>query len=154
MTTVSTKPYLVRAIYEWCVDQGFTPHLAVIVDDRVLVPPGYAREGQIVLNVGPDATNNLSMGNDTITFQARFGGVSHSLLVPMNNVLAVYARENGQGMAFEADSGPAQQTAAGGDDLPDTEPQHAADDLSDADQPDGGDEPPAPARGSHLKVVK
>jgi stringent starvation protein B len=154
MTTVSTKPYLVRAIYEWCVDQGFTPHLAVIIDERVVVPPGYAREGQIVLNVGPDATNNLSMGNDTITFQARFGGVSHSLLVPMNNVLAVYARENGQGMAFEADPGPAQQAADRRDDSPDTELQDATDDPSDADRPEDGDEPPSPARGSHLKIVK
>lgn len=154
MTTVSTKPYLVRAIYEWCVDQGFTPHLAVIVDERVVVPPGYAREGQIVLNVGPDATNNLLMGNDRITFQARFGGVSHSLLVPMSNVLAVYARENGQGMAFEADPGPPQQTADVHDDLPHIEQQDPVDDLSDADRPGGGDEPPAPARGSHLKIVK
>lgn len=154
MTTVSTKPYLVRAIYEWCVDQGFTPHLAVIVDERVVVPPGYAREGQIVLNVGPDATNNLLMGNDTITFQARFGGVSHSLLVPMGNVLAVYARENGQGMAFEADAGSTQQTADGHDDLPGIEQQDAVDGLSDTDQPGGVDEPPAPARGSHLKIVK
>ncbi|MGL1832461.1 ClpXP protease specificity-enhancing factor [Rhodocyclaceae bacterium SMB388] len=154
MTTVSTKPYLVRAIYEWCVDQGFTPHLAVIVDERVLVPPGYAREGQIVLNLGPDATNNLLMGNDTITFQARFGGVSHSLLVPMSNVLAVYARENGQGMAFEADPGSPRRKADGHEDSPDIEPQHATDDVSDADRSDGGDEPPAPPRGSHLKIVK
>jgi stringent starvation protein B len=100
MTMVSTKPYLIRAIYEWCVDQGFTPYLATIVDERTRVPPGYAKDGQIVLNVGPEATHQLAMENEFISFQARFGGVQHSLLVPVANVLAIYARENGQGMAF------------------------------------------------------
>lgn len=101
MTTVSTKPYLLRAIWEWCVDQGFTPYLAARVDGQTRVPPGYARDGQIVLNLSPDATGQLQMSNDYIDFQARFGGVAHSLSIPVDNVMAIYARENGQGMAFE-----------------------------------------------------
>lgn len=101
MSTVSTKPYLLRAIWEWCVDQGFTPYLAVLVDEHTRLPPGYARDGQIVLNLSPDATGQMQMANDFITFQARFGGVAHSLVIPVANVVALYASENGQGMAFE-----------------------------------------------------
>lgn len=99
----SAKPYLLRAMYEWCVDQGYTPHLAVMVDDNVLIPPGYARDGQIVLNIGPEATNQLALGNEAITFQARFAGVVHSIYVPVGHVCAIYAAQNGQGMAFEPD---------------------------------------------------
>ena len=101
MSTVSTKPYLLRAIWEWCVDQGFTPYLAVLVDEHTRLPPGYARDGQIVLNLSPDATGQMQMANDFITFQARVGGVAHSLVIPVANVVALYASENGQGMAFE-----------------------------------------------------
>ena len=101
MTTVSTKPYLLRAIWEWCVDQGFTPYLAARVDAQTRVPPGYARDNQIVLNLSPEATGQLQMGNDSIDFQARFGGAPHNLSIPVDNVMAIYARENGQGMAFE-----------------------------------------------------
>jgi len=95
---VSTKPYLVRAIYEWCMDQGFTPFIAARVDANTRVPPGYARDGQIVLNVAPDATHQLSMDNELVSFQARFNGVAHHLSIPMGNVVAIYARENGLGM--------------------------------------------------------
>ena len=103
MSTVSTKPYLLRAIWEWCVDQGFTPYLATLVDENTRVPPGYARDGQIVLNLSPDATGQLQMDNEYISFQGRFGGVAHSLVIPVANVIAIYARENGQGMAFPLD---------------------------------------------------
>lgn len=98
---LSTKPYLIRAIYEWCVDQGFTPYLVVTVDGRTRVPREYVKDGQIVLNVGGDATHQLQMGNDEITFQARFNGVAFPVFVPVDAVAAIYARENGQGMAFE-----------------------------------------------------
>ena len=97
----STKPYLLRAIYEWCVDQGLTPYLQIIVDGRTKVPMQYVKDGQIVLNVGPTATQNVQMGNEEITFQARFNGVVFSILVPVDRVAAIYARENGQGMGFE-----------------------------------------------------
>lgn len=97
----STKPYLIRAIHEWCVDQGFTPYLSVVVDGRARVPREYVRDGQIVLNVGADATHQLLMGNEEITFQARFNGIAFPVVVPVDVVAAIYARENGQGMAFE-----------------------------------------------------
>lgn len=97
----STKPYLLRALWEWCCDNGFTPHLAVNVDERTRVPREFVRDGQIVLNIGPTATNKLQMGNDFIEFQARFGGVARELSVPVTQVTAIYARENGAGMAFE-----------------------------------------------------
>ncbi|MRR56841.1 MAG: ClpXP protease specificity-enhancing factor [Deltaproteobacteria bacterium] len=99
--TVSTKPYLVRAIWEWCADQGFTPYLAVAVDSRTRVPREFVRDGQIVLNVGNDACHQLVMGNEDISFQARFSGKVFSVLVPLDRVAAIYAKENGQGMAFE-----------------------------------------------------
>lgn len=101
MSVASTKPYLLRALYEWCADQGFTPYIAVQVDAHTLVPRQYVRDGQIVLNLGAEAVQNLHMGNDLITCQARFGGVAQSLSIPVGNVAAIYARENGQGMAFE-----------------------------------------------------
>ena len=111
MSVVSTKPYLLRALYEWCVDQGFTPYVSVQVDAHTLVPRQYVRDGQIVLNLGAEAVQNLHMGNDLITCQARFGGVAQSLSIPVGNVAAIYARENGQGMAFEVGE-PDAETAA------------------------------------------
>lgn len=98
----STKPYLIRAIHEWCIDQGFTPYLAVSVDARTRVPREHVKDGQIVLNLGPEATHQLIMGNDLITFSARFNGVAQALSIPVGNISAIYARENGQGMAFDA----------------------------------------------------
>jgi stringent starvation protein B len=104
MELPSTKPYLLRAIWEWCCDNGFTPHIAVTVDSRTRVPREFVRDGQIVLNLGPDATNKLQIGNEFIDFQARFGGVARDLSVPVEQVSAIYARENGAGMAFELDT--------------------------------------------------
>lgn len=97
----STKPYLIRAIHEWCLDQGYTPYLAVSVDARTRVPREHVNDGQIVLNLGPEATHQLVMGNELITFSARFNGVAQALSIPVENIAAIYARENGQGMAFE-----------------------------------------------------
>ncbi|RIX47003.1 MAG: ClpXP protease specificity-enhancing factor [Rhodocyclales bacterium GT-UBC] len=111
MELPSTKPYLLRAIWEWCCDNGFTPHIAVSVDGRTRVPREFVRDGQIVLNLGPDATNKLMIGNDYIDFQARFGGVTRELSVPVGQVTAIYARENGAGMAFEADDNIAAEPA-------------------------------------------
>lgn len=104
MDLPSTKPYLIRAIHEWCCDNGFTPYIAVLVDQHTRVPKEFVRDGQIVLNVGYDASNNLTIANDQITFQARFGGVARDLFVPISNVAAIYARENGAGMTFEVDA--------------------------------------------------
>lgn len=103
---VSTKPYLVRAIYQWCVDQGFTPYLAVVVGDGARVPTQYVKDGQIVLNVSPEATQQFLMGDEEISFLARFNGSPFPVLVPVSAVSAIYARENGQGMAFEVSLAP------------------------------------------------
>ena len=96
----STRPYLVRALYEWCTDNGLTPYVAVMVDETVQVPREYVQDGEIVLNVSFDATSSLKLGNEFIEFKARFGGKPREIMVPMNRVMAIYARENGQGMAF------------------------------------------------------
>ena len=103
----STKPYLIRAIHEWCVDQGYTPYLSVSVDKTTRVPPEFIVDACIVLNVGFDATNQLNLANDEISFQARFSGRVFPVLVPVDRVLAIYARENGQGMAFDVAVGDA-----------------------------------------------
>jgi stringent starvation protein B len=96
----STRPYLIRALHEWCTDNGYTPYVAVHVDETVQVPGEYVKNGEIVLNVGFEATSSLSLGNDVISFRARFGGVARDIVVPVDRVVAIYARENGQGMAF------------------------------------------------------
>jgi stringent starvation protein B len=96
----STKPYLLRAVYEWCVDNGYTPHISVIVDARTHVPIEYVRDGEIVLNVGPLAASRLKMGNEFIECTARFSGSARELVIPVAAVSAIYARENGQGMSF------------------------------------------------------
>ena len=101
MPEVSTKPYLLRAIYEWCTDNGYTPYITVLVDGRTRVPMQFVKNGEIVLNISFEATSGLKMDNDFINFSARFGGVSRDISVPVDNVIAIYARENGQGMAFE-----------------------------------------------------
>jgi stringent starvation protein B len=137
----STKPYLLRALYEWCVDNGFTPYISVVVDAATRVPPEYVRNGEIVLNVGPLAANRLKMGNETIDFSARFGGVARELSIPIAQVAAIYARENGHGMSFEIDRNKTPWEASG---------EAAA-------QPAATPEPPTPAPGGGkptLRVIK
>ena len=98
---LSTKPYLIRAIHEWCSDQGFTPYVSVKVDATTRVPREFVKAGEIVLNVGAEATHQLMLGNEEISFQARFGGKAFPVVVPIGRVAAIYASENGEGMAFE-----------------------------------------------------
>jgi stringent starvation protein B len=98
----STRPYLIRALYEWCTDNGFTPYVAVLVDDTVQVPREYVKNNEIVLNISFGATSSLKLGNDFIEFKARFAGSTREIHVPIGRVIAIYARENGQGMAFPA----------------------------------------------------
>lgn len=100
--STSTRPYLIRALYEWCTDNSLTPYVAVQVDDSVQVPREYVKNGEIVLNISFDATSALSLGNELIEFTARFAGTPREIKVPIDRVTAVYARENGQGMAFPA----------------------------------------------------
>ncbi len=98
--STSTRPYLLRALYEWCADNSLTPYIAAYVDDTVKVPREYVKNNEIVLNVSMDATSNLTIDNEGVRFKARFGGVAREIVVPMDHVIAIYARENGQGMAF------------------------------------------------------
>jgi stringent starvation protein B len=139
---VSTKPYLIRAIYEWCADQGFTPYLAVHVDEHTRVPREFVRDGQIVLNISADATHQMLMGNEEITFQTRFNGASFPVAVPVEAVLAIYARENGQGMAFEVSPEPPVEALAG--EAPVDVAPVEADSQEDA----------VPKRGGHLTRIK
>ena len=98
---IPTKPYMVRAIHEWCVDNGFTPHLLVAVNAQCRVPMAFVKDGEIVLNLNYSATKDLHIDNDAIVFSARFSGVSQNLYVPMGAVKGIFARENSQGMFFE-----------------------------------------------------
>jgi len=100
LDSTSTRPYLIRALYEWCTDNGFTPHLAVRVDETVQVPREYVQNGEIVLNISFSATSSLQLGNEFVQFKARFAGKARDIMVPVSRVMAIYARENGQGMAF------------------------------------------------------
>jgi len=135
----STRPYLIRALHDWCTDNGFTPYLAVYVSGSVQVPMEYVKNNEIVLNVGFEATSGLQMGNEFIEFKARFGGVSREIVVPVDHVVAIYARENGQGMAFPVPT----ETAAGGSPAAATEPAKAG--LRLARSADDQDESPAAA---------
>jgi len=115
MQEISTKPYLLRALYEWCTDNGYTPHIAVRVDNQTRVPRQFVRDNEIVLNISFEATSQLQMGNEWVEFSARFSGKSHKIEVPVANVLAIYARENGQGMAFPVESAGGEATDSGAD---------------------------------------
>lgn len=143
-------PYLLRALYAWIADNGMTPHLLVDANRQgVQVPPFAVSDGKVVLNVAERAVAGLEMGNERISFTARFGGVSHPVRIPVAAVLAIYARETGQGMALPED----MPGAAAQDDLPDAE---ASAELLHSDEGEGGDdrEPPTPRRSGHLRVVK
>jgi stringent starvation protein B len=148
-TGTSTRPYLIRALHEWCTDNGFTPYVAVHVDDRVQVPTEYVKNSEIVLNVGFEATSGLKLGNEFIEFKARFGGVARDIVVPVDHVVAIYARENGQGMAFPVPTpaavGSAPEPAAGSS-VPHGPHLAVVEDPAPADErPPAGDDPPPPA---------
>ena len=167
LESTSTRPYLIRALYEWCTDNGFTPYVAVLVDDSVQVPREYVKNGEIVLNISYDATSSLKLGNDFIEFKARFAGTAREIMVPVNRVIAIYARENGQGMAFPVavPGAPAEDAPAGsGKPSPlSSVPAAPADEgkvVQLVSQDDGGKppehEPPKPPSGPRpaLKRVK
>jgi stringent starvation protein B len=135
----ATTPYLIRAIWEWCVDNGFTPYIAVKVDSATRVPMEYVRNGEIVLNISPDATRNLKIGNELIQFSARFNGVSREVSVPVTTVAGIFAKENGQGLAFQA---------AGAD-------RAALTPVPMTGEAPGGDKPrPSGGRRPRLQIVK
>jgi len=131
VSELSTRPYLIRAIYEWCADSGLTPYLAVRVNDQTQVPTAYVKEGEIVLNLSPDAVRDLELGNDIITCSGRFGGAPFDLMVPVATVIGIFAKETGQGLVFQP---------------------------GDPGMPPGGDgadhEPPPKSSKPQLKIVK
>ena len=159
--TSSTRPYLIRALHEWCTDNGLTPHLAVRVDSSVQVPREHVKNGEIVLNVSLDATSSLKLGNDFIEFRARFGGVAREVLVPVGRVMAIYARENGQGMAFplqESEPVDVRQRDAASVSTPAPEETRPPVQLTRVETERGPDEPPSTPSGGggkpSLKRVK
>ena len=109
---IPTKPYLLRALHEWCVDNNLTPHLIVAVNSQTRVPMAYVEDGEIVLNINYGATKDLHIDNESVVFSARFGGVAQNIYVPMSAVKGIFARENGQGMFFEAETGAAEAVEA------------------------------------------
>jgi stringent starvation protein B len=159
LESTSTRPYLIRALYDWCTDNGFTPYVAVQVDESVQVPREYVKNGEIVLNISFDATSSLKLGNDFIEFKARFAGSAREIIVPVNRVIAIYARENGQGMAFPGPA-PGEDAARPSTALAsvpasgDGEPKVVQ--LVNPDAPPPGTEPPKPPSGPRpaLKRVK
>ncbi len=168
MSEISTKPYLLRALYEWCTDSGFTPYIVVIVDSSTKVPMEFVKNGEIVLNISFSATAQLKMDNNFVQFRARFGGVSREIEVPIENITAIYARENGQGMTF--DTNLAERLTSKkknlGDDadasnekaetvftlaaVPKGDAQQSGDKANDDDQPD----PPKPSGKPTLTRIK
>jgi stringent starvation protein B len=158
-----TRPYLIRALHQWCTDNGFTPYIAVFVDSSVQVPADYVKNDEIVMNVSFDATRGLELGNEFIEFRTRFGGVVREIVVPVDRVVAIYARENGQGMAFPMPSSQAVGSAASGvtpAEAPPPTPLRLAavddGDVAEQTRPMGedGDEPPPAAPRPPLKRVK
>ena len=163
----STRPYLLRALHDGCTDSGFTPYVAVYVGAGVQVPMEYVKNNEIVLNVGFEATTALKLGNEFIEFKARFGGAAREIVVPVDHVVAIYARENGQGMAFPMPEGPTDLEPQAPAETPEPPapsaglrlapaPATTAEPPADADA--GGDEPPpaAPPAGARpsLKRIK
>jgi len=151
MSEISTKPYLLRALHEWCSDSGYTPHLVVRVDENCRVPMAYVSEGQITLNIGLFATQNLKMGNEFIEFQARFGGTPQHVSVPVGAVTALYSRETGAGMGFEVELSVAPSEEDEASEATDAAPELASPPA--AATPDTPASPPSSAP-SHLRLVK
>ena len=143
MAEVPQKPYLLRALFEWCVDNGYTPHIAVKVDSKTQVPAEYVKGGEIILNISPNAVHKLQMGNDLVEFSARFGGVARQISLPVANIYALYARETGHGMAFDADGPkPIVQSKGESEAVPITaKPPTALPPPSDPKKPSGGGKP-------------
>ena len=164
MPELSTKPYLIRAIYEWCADSSFTPYLNVKVDQNTRVPLEYVKNGEIVLSMSQQATRNLTIGNELIQFSARFNGVSREIAIPIYAVQGVFARENGRGVFFDPESAleqattqtpaatalPALQSVSTAPPAPSNRINPAIDALPESSPPD---KPKAPPRGK-LRIIK
>jgi stringent starvation protein B len=144
MAEISTKPFLLRALFEWCVHNGYTPHIAVKVDSKTQVPAEYVKGGEIILNISPNAVHKLHMGNETVEFSARFGGVPRQISLPVANIYAVYARETGHGMTFDSEGPkPSVQTKGESEAVPTTArpPTALPAPQPDPKKPSGGGKP-------------
>jgi stringent starvation protein B len=150
--TPSTRPYLIRALYEWCTENGFSPYLAVQVDASVRVPMDHVKNGEIVLNISFDATSGMQLGNEFIEFKARFGGVAREIVIPVSHVTAIYARENGQGMAFPPPVLPAASPVSAPTSTSRQEPVLSALAPVDGDGPALSPAPRTPGRGKLTRV--
>jgi stringent starvation protein B len=148
---LSTKPYLIRALWSWCCDAGFTPYVTLFVDEQCQVPMDFVREGTITLNLSPAATGQLDIGNEWVTMNARFGGVPRELIFPISAVIGIYARENGAGMEFEYEP-PAVTDAPMSIHLPDQPTLSAVETSSDSRQ-STAPSPEKPGR-PHLQRIK
>jgi stringent starvation protein B len=151
---IPTRPYLIRALHEWCGDNGYTPYIVVRVDDSVRVPREYVKDGEIVLNVSADATSGLRLGNDAIEFKARFGGVARDISVPVGRVVAIYARENGQGMAFPPETAPGSDGSALSSAPVAVPPAQRPDDGGSQGPPDAPPQPPAGGAAGRRPALK
>ena len=153
MSEQSARPYLVRAICEWCADNGLTPYLAVKVNAQTRVPVAYVKNGEIVLNISASATRHLTIDNDGVRFSARFSGASQEVVVPMSAVAGIVAKETGYGFAFTVSQNPATMLAAIS---PPTEPDIDASLEVDASEVNATTKAPEKAkrRSSHLQVIK
>ena len=134
-----TKPYLLRALYEWCIDNGYTPHLVAWVNEHTRVPMQFVHDNEIVLNISPTASHNLVNDNDWVHFSARFGGVAHEVWIPVGHVAALFARENNEGMGFEV--------------IPWAPAEAEADEAPELQDQQDTDPPPTPTKKG-LKLVK
>jgi len=141
LSEIPTKPYVLRALFEWCVDNGYTPHVAVRVDSRTQVPAEYVRNGEITLNISPTAVHKLQMGNELIEFSARFGGVARQLSVPVANVYALYARETGHGMTFDVEGAKPALLGKAAEETPGSPRPPTALPAPDPKKPSGGGKP-------------
>ncbi len=141
MTMTSSRPFIIRALYEWIIENECTPYILVnAYDDGVEVPQEHVKDGQIILNVSPTAVQSLSIRNDAVDFEGRFAGIPKQVFVPINSVMGIYAKENGQGMIFDTDTG--------GNEPPDPT---GSDDSNGAS---GSDPQPAPGKKPSLRIVK
>ncbi|WP_028537189.1 ClpXP protease specificity-enhancing factor [Paludibacterium yongneupense] len=145
--STSTKPYLVRALHEWCTDNGHTPYAVVWVNERTNVPREYVQNNEIVLNIGYGATRDLKIDNDWLMFSARFGGVAQEVSVPMGNIMSIFARETGEGMGFEV------ELASSPTAVPDSAAPAVAGETP-AAATDGDDDRPRPSGRPSLRIVK
>lgn len=149
MTELSTKPYLIRALHDWCTDSGYTPHIVVNVDENTVVPMDFVQDGKITLNISYLSTNGLEIGNDYIEFQARFNGVVEDLFIPVAAVSGIFARETGTGMGFEVSESapyPADEQSPSGAGRDEAAPAAEADEKTRSEKPS--------ERAPHLRIIK